>query len=39
MNLIYGIGYGKGEHPIPNLIEAGAQWLHSDYLANQLSRR
>jgi hypothetical protein len=29
---LYGIGYGKGKHPIPNLIEAGAQWLHSDYL-------
>jgi hypothetical protein len=24
---IYGIGYGKGKHPIPNVIEAAASWL------------
>lgn len=29
---IYGIGYGKGKHPIPNVIEAGAQWLHDSYI-------
>jgi hypothetical protein len=32
-NRIYGIGFGKGKHPIPNLIEAAAQWLHNDLLA------
>jgi hypothetical protein len=32
---IYGIGYGKGKHPIPNLIEAGADWLHSEYLGDR----
>ena len=32
---IYGIGYGKGKHPLPNVIEAGAQWLHDDYLGNR----
>lgn len=32
-NTIYGIGFGKGKHPIPNLIEAAAQWLHKDFLA------
>jgi hypothetical protein len=32
---IYGIGYGKGKHPLPNIIEAGAQWLHDDYLGNR----
>jgi hypothetical protein len=32
---IYGIGYGKGKHPIPNVIEAGAQWLHDVYLGNK----
>lgn len=34
---IYGIGYGKGKHPIPNVIEAGARWLHDDYLVNKPS--
>jgi len=34
---IYGIGYGKGKHPLPNIIEAGAQWLHDDYLGNRPS--
>jgi len=34
---IYGIGYGKGKHPIPNVIEAGAHWLHDDYLGNKPS--
>jgi hypothetical protein len=32
---IYGIGYGKGKHPLPNVIEAGAQWLHDEYLGNR----
>src|SRR6202167_3426916 len=32
---IYGIGYGKGKHPIPNVILAGAEWLHDDYLGNR----
>ena len=31
---IYGIGYGKGKHPIPNVIDAGARWLHDVYLQN-----
>jgi hypothetical protein len=34
---IYGIGYGKGKHPIPNVIEAGARWLHDDYLGSKPS--
>jgi hypothetical protein len=34
---IYGIGYGKGKHPLPNVIEAGAHWLHDDYLGNKPS--
>jgi hypothetical protein len=29
---IYGIGYGKGKHPITNVIDAGAQWLHENNL-------
>lgn len=33
-NTIYGIGYGKGKHPIPNAIDAAAQWIHDVYLAN-----
>jgi hypothetical protein len=33
-NTIYGIGFGKGKHPIPNLIEAAAQWLHKDFLGS-----
>jgi hypothetical protein len=32
---IYGIGYGKGKHPIPNVIEAGAKWLHEEYLGSK----
>lgn len=32
-NTIYGIGYGKGKHPIPNVIEAAAKWVHESYLA------
>jgi len=27
-NRIYGIGYGKGKHPIANVIDAAAKWLH-----------
>lgn len=34
---IYGIGYGKGKHPIPNVILAGAGWLHDEYLGNKAS--
>ena len=33
-NTIYGIGYGKGKHPIPNLLDAGAKWLHENNLGN-----
>jgi hypothetical protein len=33
-NTIYGIGYGKGKHPIPNVIDAGAKWLHENNLGN-----
>jgi len=29
---IYGIGYGKGKHPITNVIDAGAKWLHENNL-------
>jgi hypothetical protein len=29
---MYGIGYGKGKHPIPNVILAAAQWLHENNL-------
>jgi hypothetical protein len=29
---MYGIGFGKGKHPIPNVIDAGAQWLHENNL-------
>ena len=29
---VYGIGYGKGKHPITNVIDAGAQWLHENDL-------
>lgn len=28
---IYGIGYGKGKHPIPNVIEAAAGWVHESF--------
>jgi hypothetical protein len=31
-NTIYGIGYGKGKHPITNVIDAGARWLHENNL-------
>jgi hypothetical protein len=31
-NTIYGIGFGKGKHPITNVIEAGAKWLHENNL-------
>jgi len=31
-NTIYGIGYGKGKHPLPNLIDAAAKWLHENNL-------
>ena len=34
---IYGIGYGKGKHPIPNVIEAGAKWVHDDYIGEKSS--
>jgi len=36
---IYGIGYGKGKHPLPNVIEAATQWLHDDYLGNRTSAK
>jgi hypothetical protein len=29
---MYGIGYGKGKHPIPNVIVAAAKWLHENNL-------
>lgn len=29
---MYGIGYGKGKHPIPNVIDAAAKWLHENNL-------
>ena len=29
-NTIYGIGYGKGKHPITNVIDSGARWLHEN---------
>jgi hypothetical protein len=29
---IYGIGYGKGKHPITNVIDTGAKWLHENNL-------
>jgi len=31
-NTMYGIGYGKGKHPIPNVIAAAAKWLHENNL-------
>jgi hypothetical protein len=31
-NTIYGIGYGKGKHPVTNVIVAAAQWLHENNL-------
>jgi hypothetical protein len=33
-NTIYGIGFGKGKHPITNVIDAGARWLHENRLGN-----
>ena len=38
-NTIYGIGYGKGKHPIPAVIEAGAKWLHDVYLGGQSKQK
>ncbi len=32
---IYGIGYGKGKHPIPNVIEVGAKWVHDEYIGGR----
>ena len=29
---LYGIGYGKGKHPIPTVIDAAAKWLHEHNL-------
>ncbi len=29
---MYGIGYGKGKHPIPNVIAEAAKWLHENNL-------
>jgi hypothetical protein len=31
-NTMYGIGYGKGKHPIPNVVDAAAKWLHENNL-------
>jgi hypothetical protein len=31
-NTMYGIGYGKGKHPIVNVIDAAAKWLHENNL-------
>ena len=36
---IYGIGYGKGKHPIPNAIEAAAEWVHDEYLGSGDSKK
>jgi hypothetical protein len=33
-NTMYGIGYGTGKHPITNVIDAGAKWLHENNLGN-----
>jgi len=33
-NTLYGIGYGKGKHPITNVIDAGAKWLHENNFGN-----
>jgi hypothetical protein len=38
-NTIYGIGYGKGKHPISNVVMAGAHWLHTDYLGKQSNNK
>ena len=29
-NTIYGIGYGKGKHPLANVIDAAAKWLREN---------
>jgi hypothetical protein len=29
---LYGIGYGKGKHPIVNVIDTAAKWLHENNL-------
>ena len=31
-NTIYGIGNGKGKHPIVNVVDAAAKWLHENNL-------
>lgn len=31
-NTLYGIAYGKGNHPIPNVVGAAAQCLHENNL-------
>jgi hypothetical protein len=31
---MYGIGYGKGKHPIVNVIDEGARWLHENNFGN-----
>ncbi len=31
---MYGIGFGKGKHPIPNAIDAAAHWVHDEYLGH-----
>jgi hypothetical protein len=31
---MYGIGYGKGKHPIPNVIAEAAKWLHENNPGN-----
>jgi hypothetical protein len=33
-NTIYGVGYGKGKHPMTNVIDAGTRWLHDHDLGN-----
>jgi hypothetical protein len=30
-------GYGKGKHPITNVIDAGAQWLHENNLGKYIN--
>ena len=34
-NTIYGIGFGKGKHPIASVIDAGARWLHENNLGQE----
>lgn len=38
-NTIYGIGYGKGKHPIPNVVEAAAKWVHESYLGTEKTEK